>query len=381
MSNHRCNLISAALPCGRRVAAVLCAALLLGVAAAAVVVAQEEESPRRERTGLRRPVLRLLREQIREFVAETLEPLPDEQGAAPEAAAPSPSLAADEPTPADPSPVAPQSPGPDERVAVRTSEVVATNAATEGDDLDVILDEALAAAREQNAHPLVPAIALAKYGVHYIDENIADYTARLVKTEFYNGSLKPVEHIDLKLRHQPFSVYMSFLSPEDSKGQEALYVEGRYDNKLLGHAGSGFRARFGTVELKPDGAIAMAGQRYPITRVGMRNLLLRLIEVAELDARRDECDVKYFRSAKMDGRPCLCIQVEHPQPRDYFRFHLARIFIDRDLQLPVRYESFTWPSRPGGEPELIERYSYTNVQTNVGLTDVDFDRNNPAYRF
>ena len=380
MNAKRRNRASHSWFAGRLVVA-LCAA---GLLAAAAVAPAQEEAPRRERTGLRRPVLRLLREQIREFVAETVQPVDEAAGASespvPLAAAPAaaPIAASPEPTLADAAPV---SEPPRERVATRTRDAVTVAASPQGDEIDVLLDEALAAAREQNAHPLTPAIALAKYGVHYIDENVDDYVCRLVKTERYNGSLKAVEHIDLKFRHKPFSVYMNFLAPEESKGQEALYVEGRYGGKLLGHAGSGFRARFGTVELKPDGAIAMAGQRYPITRVGMRNLLLRLIEVAEIDSQRDECDVKYFRKAKMDGRPCLCIQVEHPHQRDYFRFHLARIFIDRELQLPVRYESYLWPDQPGGDPQLIERYSYTGVQVNVGLTDADFDRDNPAYRF
>jgi hypothetical protein len=46
----------------------------------------------------------------------------------------------------------------------------------------------------------------------------------------------------------------------------------------------------------------------------------------------------------------------------------------------VRYESYDWPRTPGGQPELIEEYTYLNLKFNVGLTDADFDRGNPAYR-
>ena len=75
------------------------------------------------------------------------------------------------------------------------------------------------------------------------------------------------------------------------------------------------------------------------------------------------------------------IEVIHPVPRRNFLFDVARIFVDRDLNLPIRYESYDWPKEPGGPPELMEEYSYLDLKLNNGFTDADFSINNPNYHF
>ena len=94
-----------------------------------------------------------------------------------------------------------------------------------------------------------------------------------------------------------------------------------------------------------------------------------------------ECEVKYFTTAKVNKRPCTVIQVVHPTPRDVFCFHLARVFVDNQLKMPVRYESYDWPSEPGGDPRLIEEYTYLDLKLNNGFTDEDFSTQNPEYHF
>ena len=57
------------------------------------------------------------------------------------------------------------------------------------------------------------------------------------------------------------------------------------------------------------------------------------------------------------------------------------MFVDEELNIPVRYEAYDWPAQPGDEMQLLEEYSYLDVKLNVGLTDADFDDKNPAYSF
>ncbi len=64
-----------------------------------------------------------------------------------------------------------------------------------------------------------------------------------------------------------------------------------------------------------------------------------------------------------------------------FDFHIARIYLDTNLRIPVRYEAFLWPIKPNEEPPLEEQYSYSDVKLNVGLQDDDFDPENKAYQF
>ncbi len=229
-------------------------------------------------------------------------------------------------------------------------------------------------------HPLMPILRWAYDGLRDL-EAINDYTAVVVKRERVGGKVGEHEKMFIKIRHRPFSVYLYFLSPANLRGQEVIFIEGQNDGKMWAH-GSGMRGRmFGTVSLKPDGVIAMQGNRYPITEIGLLNLVNRLIEVGEADIKYGECEVKFYKGAKVADRVSTCIEVVHPVPRRNFRFHLARIFVDDELNLPIRYESYSWPTTPGGAPELIEEYTYLDLKLNVGLTDADFDIRNPNYQF
>jgi outer membrane lipoprotein-sorting protein len=49
--------------------------------------------------------------------------------------------------------------------------------------------------------------------------------------------------------------------------------------------------------------------------------------------------------------------------------------------LPIHYESSTWPTAPGGRPELLERYTYTDIQINPGLAAETFSPDNPDYDY
>ncbi|MDH3717391.1 MAG: DUF1571 domain-containing protein [Planctomycetota bacterium] len=230
-------------------------------------------------------------------------------------------------------------------------------------------------------HPLTSVLDYARNGLDRIDNEIADYSCTLIKRERVDGELLEREYLYAKVRHQPFSVYLYFLAPQAKKGQEVIYVEGMNNNKLCAHAGSGPRALIGKVFLPPEGMLAMTDNRYPITFFGFRTLIKRLIEVGEHDLAYGECEVTQFDNAKINGRACSCIQVKHPVPREEFQYHLARIFIDEEMQVPVRLTAYEWPEKAGGPPKLVEEYTYVNVKLNQGLTDRDFDYRNEKYRF
>ena len=230
-------------------------------------------------------------------------------------------------------------------------------------------------------HPLDPALELAQKGLGNLRATIRDYSCTVVKRERIDGQLNDHEYMFAKIRHEPFSVYLYFLAPEGVKGQEVIYVAGQNDGNMLAHAGSGVRAMVGTVSLKPQSMLAMQGNRYAITELGVENLARRLVEVAEHDRHFGECEVNFFPGAKVNGRVCTCVQVVHPVPRRNFRFHLARVFIDDEYTIPIRYEAYDWPHEQGGQPVLMEEYTYMNVEVNKGLTDADFDAKNPAYKF
>lgn len=232
---------------------------------------------------------------------------------------------------------------------------------------------------QSNEHPLAPVLRWAVAGIKDI-EAVKDYQCVLVKRDRIDDELSEPQYMEVKVRHQPFSVYVKFLGPAEVKGREAIYVEGQNDGDILAH-GTGVERVIGTVSLAPDSHLAMRGQRYPLTKIGVLNLTRELIAVGQHDVNYGECEVKYFRDAKVNDRVCTCMQFEHPLPRREFRFHIARIYVDDELELPIRYEAYTWPAKQGGEPVLDEEYTYLKLKTNVGLTDHDFDPRNPGYDF
>ncbi len=239
-------------------------------------------------------------------------------------------------------------------------------------------------------HPLDPAIEIAQRSLAHVQANIADYDAILVKRELVGGALTDHEYILTKVRNRkvvngqvqvPFSVYMRFLKPASVKGREVLYVEGWNNNKLMAREAGLLGKATGAVSLNPNGILAMRGNRYPITEVGIENLLVRLIEKGVRDRQHGECSVNFYDNFKINGRACTKLVVTHPVRRDYFDFHIAEVFLDKELNIPIRYAAYDWPAQPDGEPSLIEEYTYLKLNLNVGLTDADFDSKNPNYSF
>ncbi len=238
-------------------------------------------------------------------------------------------------------------------------------------------------------HSLDPAIQLAHSSIGIIGANIQDYTAKLVKRERINDELGEHEFMFAKIRNRkiqngqtvvPFSVYLAFLKPTSVKGREVIYVENQNQGHVIAHEG-GMKRMLGTHSLEPTGWLAMQGQRYPITDIGIENLVSKLIERGERDKRFGECQVQFFQGAKVSERACTVIEVKHPEKVGPYDFHIAHIFLDEQYQIPVRYAAYSWPKLAGGDPELLEEYTYQDIKFNVGLTDADFDPKNSDYGF
>ena len=241
---------------------------------------------------------------------------------------------------------------------------------------------------ELQRHPLYPALVMAEEALDAIETKIDDYTCDIVRRERIEGKLRGYEFLKAKIRHEqteaetpvPFSVYLRFEKPASVEGREALFVEGQHGGKVFVRRG-GQRMSYVSTYIKPDSRLAMKENRYPITDIGFKRLIERLVEVIENDIQYDEVEVKYFEGAKVGDRVCTRIEVIHPVQRDHFTFSRAMVFVDEKDKLPVGYASYYWPSEAGGKPRLLEEYIYTNIELNVGLTDHDFDRDNPDYGF
>ena len=240
-------------------------------------------------------------------------------------------------------------------------------------------------------HPLDPALDIAHRALEILRNDIKDYTCTIVKRERVRGVLGNHEYMFSKIRNGKevdgrqavnFGVYLYFLKPDDVKGREVLYIANENNGKLIAKEGGLKGKLLPSVWLPPDGPLAMAGNLYPITDIGLENLVVKLIERADREKKAEgECEVQFMKNAKINGRTCTLLQVKHPVKRPQFDFHLAQIFIDDEFQLPIRYAAYNWPEKEGDQPAVLEEYTYLNLKLNAGLADADFDHNNPNYKF
>ena len=240
---------------------------------------------------------------------------------------------------------------------------------------------------DQAEHPFDPLLEIAELSLQKIDENIRDYTATMASQVRINGELKGEKNLSLKIRHAhqaegdkiPFAAYTMFLKPQANVGQEAIWVQGQNNDNLIAHANGLLNIK--RFYLDPEGPIAMDGNRYSIRLIGMRNLLVKMADMAREERKHGDCTVTVKRNVEVNGRVCSVFEVVHPKKQDYFKYHIARIYIDDTHNIPVAYEGYLWPEKEGDDPPLLEKYYYTDIEFNVGLTDKDFDPSNEEYSY
>lgn len=281
-----------------------------------------------------------------------------------------------------------QQPGPVARVAdARALDAPANHPAPEKKAASVMPPTQKLSEINSASHPLDRAIEMARSGLAEMQKQIYDYTAILVKRERVGDVLGEPEYMKIKIRNPrivdgrnvPLSIYMKFVKPRGVAGREVIWVDGQNENNLVVHEPTAL-VRFRNFHLDPNGFLAMKGNKYPIYDAGLENLVLKLIEKAERDKLAGVCEVNYKEGAMINRRPCMLIEVKHSQRQAPYDFHLAKVYIDDELNLPVRFVAYDWPTQ-GQRPQVMEEYTYINVKPNVGLTDVDFSITNPAYNF
>lgn len=207
---------------------------------------------------------------------------------------------------------------------------------------------------------------------------IKDYQAEFTKRELIGRKVLKTT-MSLKVRQEPFSVYLKFL--DLNAGREVIYVEGRNKNNLLVHEG-GIKSFVGTLSLSPTGPDAMSDNRYPVTMIGLETMLDKVITQWEAEGKLGEVKTQKYPSAKLpSGEECVAYESLHPVPRTQFKFHITRLWIEKKTGLAVRVEQHGFPQAGSKSPPIIEEYTYSKIKSNIPLTDRDFDTRNPSYAF
>ena len=200
-----------------------------------------------------------------------------------------------------------------------------------------------------------------------------DYTCLFVKRERIRGELQPENLVVMKVRSQPFSVYLRWQKPDNMAGQEACYVSGRNNGMMRAHS-TGLLGAVGFISIAPNDPRALENSRHAITEAGIGNLIERFGPRWEVERGLNKT---WGRVAEYEYNRRRCIRVEtiHPDNSgNHFLFYRSIVYFDKEHHLPIRCENYDWP-RPGGDAngELVECYSYADLRLNVGLTDATFN--------
>jgi len=223
---------------------------------------------------------------------------------------------------------------------------------------------------------LTPALKLASESLAALDK-LEDYSATFIKSELLGRKLNN-SRMELKLREEPFSVYLKFLQP--STGREVIYVQGENKDQLQVHD-VGFASLAGTLSLDPKGSLAMDGNRYPVSQIGMRNMLIKLVDTWVAERQFSGMTVNLFPNARIGDLSCKAVEVSHQTHHAKARFQLTRLFFDADKNWPVRVQAYNFPGKRDKESPLAEDYMYADVKPNNGFQKIDFSIKNPKYQF
>ena len=218
-------------------------------------------------------------------------------------------------------------------------------------------------------------------------ERMPGYTATMFTHERVGGQMSTPHIAELKLRHEPFSLYMKWLAGDD-KGRELLYVEGRNDGEMLVKLG-GLKGRLlPAIKVDPHGALARAKSRHAITEAGLLHLVRTLLEHRERDRRENvQVDCRCSEEHEFDGRPCCCFVLDFASREESPTYRKSVQLFDDEWLVPVCIWNYGWPTRedvPGeklDEATLLEHYSYSDLRLHQDLADRDFDRDNAKYSF
>ncbi len=268
-----------------------------------------------------------------------------------------------DPVAVDDEPVAPPKPRPTAILASLPTREISPTAPSKHDDAAAAIERAKAAMAE----------CAARYRA------LRDYACVFHKRERIDGKLIRPHVMDMRVRTEPYAVYIKFVAPDP--GREAIFEPSKHNGKIVYHDIGLGRLIAGTMLLDPRGSLAMDENRHPITDAGLGNLIDMLRDRWAIELDPGNTVVTIHEHARVADRACTMIEASHPRVSGLYSFHKVKVFIDHELGLPIRFEAYDWPKSAGAEPELVEEYTYSDLKTDIGLGDADFDAANPRYAF
>lgn len=198
---------------------------------------------------------------------------------------------------------------------------------------------------------------------------IDSYHVLLTRREVVRGKAQPEERLLFRFRKQPYSVYMKWIG-RVGEGREATFVQGKYEGKLHTRLAAGDMPLMPAgkrLALAPDSVFIRNASRHAITEAGVGSLLRQLGRLLETSPTA----ITYLGKQKRDefSQPLEAIQwaiapkVEEALPRGGHRW----CFFDPENHLPTLIVT---QDERGKE---VEYYRYERWGLGANLDDDDFD--------
>lgn len=215
-----------------------------------------------------------------------------------------------------------------------------------------------------------------------------DYTATAFMQERVRGTMGDEQVIQLKIRHEPFSVYMKWLVGD--KGRELLYVKGQNEGNMLVHPG-GWKARLvPALKLDPKGSLALRDARYPVTMIGLLNMVDEMVKLRKSDLKNHtQVQCTLVDDQEFNKRNCYGFVLVYADRKYSELYRKCIVYIDKELSVPTYVRNYEWPGKEQqeltgaklDEATMIEYYTYSNVRLNQRMADIDFAKSNKNYQF
>jgi hypothetical protein len=195
-----------------------------------------------------------------------------------------------------------------------------------------------------------------------------DFACTFIKQERLGGKVEPEQTVTVKHRVKPFSVAMAW-TKNPPKGDRLLYVEGKYDNKMVVRPTNAIaRALVGSVTRQPDGEEAMGSTLRPVNLFGFERGIKSLIEVYVQAKKAGDLRETMEQDHDVLGRKTIVLVRYLPEGKGYPAYQ-TNIYIDQETLLPIMVEGC---GPHGLQDDFICRYLYKDLDFNVKFTDADF---------
>jgi hypothetical protein len=201
------------------------------------------------------------------------------------------------------------------------------------------------------------------------------YIARFRRREVVAGRQKPEEMMLIKFRKEPWSVYFKWLGKEGN-GREALYVAGKYEDKLHTLLAAGDMPLMPAgrrIALSPDSSLVRNASRHSIRDAGIGTLIKQFAELASANSRGDFHlgTLRYLgkiHRAEFD-QPCdAAEQLISPGEDPGLAKGGKRLWVfDSVSNLPILLAAWDETNRE------VEYYCYDRLEYPAHLTDDDFN--------